>query len=83
MDTFRKNFGDKAFSFIELKGKKVYEFENTLFSAYEDDIGYIMGENILYLKRHIERVFLELKDAFKNVLTPSLYEFAFKTTDGS
>jgi hypothetical protein len=83
MDTFRKYQGEKAFSFIELRGKQTYEHEPSIHSKYEDDIAYIMGGNILYLKRHLERVFDELKIVYKKYLGENLYNFALRINNSS
>lgn len=69
-DSFRRNFGGCVSSFNEMSGKgvilKVGDLE--IGSKYQDDLMFNMGNNILYLKRHIERAFNELEDNFKPYL---------------
>ena len=82
MDTFRKHCGEKAFSFVEIRGKGVYRQYPDIQSEYEDDIAFIMGENILYLKRHIEKSFDDLKPIFKESIGTNFFNFAIQLNGG-
>ena len=72
VDSFKKivdeveNIKGMTISFCEIQGKGNLININgfILGSKYDDDIAFIMGGNVLYLKRHIERVYLELTKVF-------------------
>ena len=83
LDTHKKYYDNKGFSFIELRGKQVYQLEPRLSSKYEDDIAFIMGEDVLYLKRHIERVFDEIKIILRSYLGTTLFNFALRIRSSS
>lgn len=69
-DSFRRKFGSNVMSFNEIRGKGILmQIGDTIIgSAYSDDIAFNMGNNILYMKRHIERAFQELELQFKPFL---------------
>jgi len=69
-DSFRRKYGSSVLSFNSLSGKGVLMQIGDLVieSKYEDDIIYNMGTNVLYLKRHIEKAFIELEINFKPYL---------------
>lgn len=70
-DSFRREFGSNVMSFNEIVGKGTFmQIGDTIIgSEYEDEIAFNMGQNILYLKRHIEKAFQELESHFKPVVS--------------
>ncbi|KAA6438833.1 hypothetical protein FEM33_15550 [Dyadobacter flavalbus] len=62
-DSFRRQYGDSVFSFNTIRGKGILfrSGEFSIGSNYQDEVAYNMGMNILYLKRHIERAFIEVE----------------------
>lgn len=79
----KKFYEDKVFAFIELRGKKANEYDTRIFSEYDDDIAFVMGQDVLYLKRHIERVFSDIKAFMKDYLGEITYNFALRLSQGS
>ena len=71
-----------AYSFIEIRGRRVYSLDKSIKSDYDDDIAYILGPCILYLKRHIERSFEEIKDVFNDLIGANALEFALRKNNG-
>lgn len=76
MDTDKRKHGEKSYAFIELRGKKKYEHDETIECLYENEIAFIMGGNILYLQRHVERSFFELKQLYAYFLGQVLFNFS-------
>jgi hypothetical protein len=62
-DSYRRKAQESTLSFNEIRGKGILMQINnlTIGSSYEDDIAFNMGQNILYMKRHIERAFNEVE----------------------
>lgn len=62
-DSYRRKTQGAIVSFNEIRGKGILMRINNLVigCAYEDDIAFNMGQNILYLKMHIERAFQEVE----------------------
>jgi hypothetical protein len=83
IDTYRKKHRNKAYSFIELRGNNKLQFDSTIAGKYEDDIAYVLGGNLLYLKRHIERVYSELHVVFRDIVGQNIMNFALRTRHGS
>jgi len=57
-------FGQKSY-FGSVHGKGRYADDPQVESMYEDDVAFVVGTEILYLKRHIERAFEELLVIFR------------------
>jgi len=70
VDSWRRKFKTHTFSYFILYGKcKGIKIGKTLIeSKYEDDIAFVMGGQILYLKRHIERAFNEIESIFNPIV---------------
>ncbi len=64
--SFRRKIDSNNVSFGKAFGKCNWGAINgvEIKSKYDDDIAIIMGTNILYIKRHIYRVYSELKKTF-------------------
>jgi hypothetical protein len=62
-----KNFGI-SFVFQKGIGQHIVTDEVKLECLYEDDKSYFMGGNKIYLKRHIERAYEEVKAFFQPLL---------------
>lgn len=75
-NSYRKFDNEKSFSFIEIRGIGQLNGHPEVRCEYDDDIAFVMGKNVLYLKRHIERAFLELTEIFRNHFGNSLINFA-------
>jgi hypothetical protein len=60
-DSYRRAVGQGIISFSEMRGKGIlFNISGKeIGCAYDDDIAIIMGDKVLYYKRHIERAFLE------------------------
>lgn len=69
-DTHRRKIGSltSAFNIIQGKGGSMLIGDIKIENKYDDDIAFNMGGEILYLKRHVERSFLELKPFFDSYL---------------
>lgn len=78
MDTDKRKFGERSYAFVELRGKTQYKYDSTIECLYEDEIAFIMGGNVLYLKRHIERTFVELKQIYAHFLGQVVFNFSIK-----
>jgi hypothetical protein len=67
-DSFRRKYGSMVSSFNIAIGKGVHMQigDKIIESNYEDEVMFIMGINSLYLKRHIERAFVEIKTRYNN-----------------
>ncbi len=66
-DSFRRKHKSMVSSFNEASGKSIlFSIDNIdIGCKYDDDIVFIMGINVLYLKRHIERAYFELESIFR------------------
>lgn len=63
------------FSFLYFNGITSVNLNGvTIHTKYTDDIGFIMGHQVIYIKRHLERAFKEVIDVFlsQNVFPESL-----------
>lgn len=59
---------NNLFNFIPKK-EIIFRLDDTIIeNKYNDDIAYSSGKNVLYLKRHIERSFYEVKENLKDYI---------------
>ncbi|HEY0057345.1 MAG TPA: hypothetical protein VGB63_18490 [Pedobacter sp.] len=71
IDSFRREVESCVFSYNEIRGRvpnAIVINDVVIGSDYEDDIAYAMGSNRMYLKRHLERAYEELKVLFKPIV---------------
>jgi hypothetical protein len=66
-DSFKRKYGGSTLAFltqIRSIGPMANVQGRPVGSRYSDDVAFIMGVNVLYLKRHLERAFQEIKNIF-------------------
>lgn len=70
-NSFKKKFSNHYIGFGMLMGKSEALSLNgkAIGSKYNDDIGYLVGQNIMYLNRHLIRAFKEVEENFKPYLS--------------
>jgi len=66
--------GKKSF-FSDFHGKNRTGTEPSVETIYNDDVGFICGLDILYLKRHIERAYQEVWSNFKLCFSEGVIKF--------
>jgi len=69
-DSYRRKAGGATLFFNEMRGKaglaKINDVE--IKNPYDDEIAFNMGQNVLLLKRHIERAYTEVKAVLEPLL---------------